>query len=87
MYSQPSRIVSAVAFSFRQYPAMTFSPRTTISPCDPAGSRALLVADPDLEVGNQAPDEPSLWRAGVFAEITGEASVSPYPWYIGMPMA
>lgn len=90
VWSHPSRTVSAVASGFFQYPAMTFSPRMTISPFVPRGtsfpSSSRIFRSSGMRI---LPDEPKRcqWCLGELVEMTGVASESPYPWNIGMPMA
>jgi hypothetical protein len=60
----------------------------TISPLTPTGRS--WPASSQMRIsrsGASRPDEPSLCARGVLAEMTGAASVSPYPWKIGIPTA
>ena len=56
-----------------------------LSPCRasvPSGRRMR-----QSTLGITLPEEPILWTSGVLAEMIGVASLRPYPWYTGTPMA
>ena len=81
-------MVAAVASGFFQYPAMTLPPRTTISPASPLGRALPFSSQILMSMGTTVrPEEPKRAWPTELAQITGVASVRPYPWKMGIPMA
>ena len=77
MWNQPSRIASAVAPSFSQYPAITLRPRAITSPTPVAASASSIFTSMP---GSGRPTEPAIgFSLGEVTVRTGAVSVRPYP--------
>src|SRR5574344_2222356 len=80
VYNHPLRMVSAVLDGFFQYPAITFSPLITISPACPTGNSFPSLSQIFNSMGaTNIPLLPKVCLDGTFDEITGVASLKPYP--------
>lgn len=81
VFSQPSTIISLVAFSLFKYPFMMWGPLAHISPFWPATEISSFVAESTNRISQPAIFCPILdgFRLHESKQITGEVSVIPYP--------